>query len=382
MCPTGSRPASPSKDAGADKDAAPCKQECPCAKITAINIVSVEFVSDHNLLKNYNTDWKSGGVRFPKPEWTPAAQFPVSHSMDKQVEIKLTIEVLPANACPETGKIRGEAPDGLVFEEASHTFSPGKQTISLKSAQKLPKKVNVMDFRIAWTTTGTSVSISPSATVNKMYVTYDTPYNDTPFENDVTEKRLAWVCGLCKGDTNGHDSVKKIHDSTGTYDLSSSTPSPHWKIAGGAHAQCMDLSNFYMLAAEMLGLRTGVIVYLFPQIGKTTKESTNSSDSQRRPVSSSHAASTTHNSFNPNEKIALLDFSQGWNNYEACFKFTHPDSTGTSKTRYYAGGADIYDSKEEVMKAVCQRTEWVWQSSQNGWSNCKDPGPSPAEVWK
>jgi hypothetical protein len=376
-----SAPPSAGSDAGqpCDGSVQPCPS--PCQPITKIELVSVQFTSDHDLLKKYDADWKDGGSRYPKPEWTSATHHPVSHTMDQQVEIKIVVEVQPANACPETGKIRGEAPDGLVFEQASWTFSAGKQTIVLKSDKKLPKKVNAMEFRIKWSTTGTSVPISPAETANKMYITYDTPYNDTPFGNEVTEKRLAWVCGLCAGDSNGHDSVKKIHDSTGTYDLSSSTPSPHWNIAGGAHAQCMDLSKFYWLATELLGLRAGIVVYLFPRIGKATTESTNPSDVQRRSVAATHPASTPHKALNPNEEILLVDFSGGWNNFEACFKFTHPDSSGTAKTRYYAGGAGIYDTKEAVMKAVCQRTEWTWEGSPGGWSICTSPGPSPAEKW-
>ena len=59
---------------------------------------------------------------------------------------------------------------------------------------------------------------------------------------------------LCTGHKNGHKSVKEIHDSTSSFDLTASVVSQYWKIAGGTGAQCMDLSKFYMLATEMLGL--------------------------------------------------------------------------------------------------------------------------------
>jgi hypothetical protein len=355
---------------------------CPCKPITSIKLVSLTFKSDHNLLKDYTTDWNDGGLRFPKPEWTPGTQHPVSHNMDKQVSVEVEIEVAPANACPETGTLRGEGPDGMVFEKKGVAFNSGRFKVSLTSDKNLAKKVRAFDFEIKWSTKGTSVPISPSTTKNKMFVTYDTPYNDTAYNNGVTLKRMEWVCTKCSGDSNGHASVKKIHDSTSVFDLSASTPSPHWKIAGGAHAQCMDLAKFYMLATEMLGLRTGQVVYLYPKVGKTTKESTSGSDNERRSVSSSgHPSSTTHNAFNPNEEILLVDQNGGWNNYEACYKFTHPDTTGASKTRYYAGGADDYDTAQQVMKAVCKQTEWTFEGTGGGWSICKTPGPSPVDVW-
>lgn len=359
---------------------------CPCKPITSIELLSVEFVSDHNLLTDYNADFGSGGARFPKPEWTPAAQHPVSHSMDKAVEVKVTFEVKPADACPETGTLRGTGPDGLVFEKTGHSFSAGQHTVSLTSGTKLPKKVQVLDFKITWEAVGVSVSsFSPASSSNRMFVTYDTPYNDTGLNNEVTLKRMEWVCNLCNGDTNGHDSVKKIHDSTGSFDLSASIPANHWDIADGTTAQCMDLSKFYMLATEMLGLRTGKVVFLYPTPGKGTKESTSGSDNERRAVSSSTPAHTgsskSHKDHNPNEEIVLVDFNGGWNNFEACYKFTHPDSSGTSKTRYYAGGADIYDTAPEVMSSVCQVTHWTFEGSGGGWSICTSPGPSPVDLW-
>lgn len=369
----------------AKKPSYPCEPcEKKCKPITSIKIISLEFLSDHKLLKDYFKNWDDGGTRYAKPEWTSAHQYPVSHNMDKEVEVKIELEVLPSDACPETGDLKGEGPNGLLFEQKGFVFSAGKHTLSLKSDKKLEKKVKILDFKIAWKTAGVSVAVTPASTSNKMYVTYDTPYNDTPFDNAVTEKRLEWVCNLCNGDTNGHESVKKIHDSTGTFDLSASIPLQRWEIAGGQSAQCMDLSKFYMLATEMLGLRTGEVVYLYPQPGKKTKESTSGSENERRSISGStpaHASATTHNKLNPNEEILLVDMSKGWNNFEACYKFTHPDTTGSMKTRYYAGGASIYDTPQEVMESVCSETHWTFESSLGGWSICTTPGPSPVDVW-
>src|SRR6185369_9938638 len=70
------------------KPGSPCI-DCPCKPIASITILSVDFKSDHALLKDYDTDWNDGGARFPDPEWTAAAQHPISHTMDKEVQIEV-----------------------------------------------------------------------------------------------------------------------------------------------------------------------------------------------------------------------------------------------------------------------------------------------------
>src|ERR1035441_3750298 len=188
-----STPKKPSSDAGADSGTDACTQNCPCVPITAINIVSVEFVSDDRLLKDYTTDWQDGGTTISKPGWTPAAQFPATHTMDKPVQVKVTIEVLTKNACPETGDLRGEGPNGIVFEKKGDSFAAGQHTVTLNSTGgKVPKAVQKLAFTVNWTTKGTSVPISPSTTSSTMYVTYD-----KPFGSDVTLKRMDWAVEKC-----------------------------------------------------------------------------------------------------------------------------------------------------------------------------------------
>lgn len=390
----GCTPSDPDQGTNAAQPCDSTVQTCPfqCKPIISIAISAVKFLSDHDVLKKYDADWSDAGARYPKPEWTPARQHPVSHSMKKKVRIEVSIEVQPADACPETGTLKAEGPLGhsaavskaMVFEKTGVSFKPGMGPITLESDLELEHKVRKFDFTLTWSTAGTSVAITPATTANRMYVTYDTPYNDTPHNNAVTEKRLAWVCGLCDGDTNGHASVKKIHDSTGTFDLSASIPPNHWEIAGGRTAQCMDLSKFYMLATELLGLRKGEVLYLYPQPGKTTKETSSGADCEVRTVAGStpaHPAVTTHNRLNPKEELLLVDGNGGWNNFEACYKFTHPDTTGAMTSKYYAGGADIYDTKEDVMRSVCSKTHWTFESAPGGWDICKAPGPSPVDTW-
>src|SRR5260370_39822175 len=123
----------PSNPDGSPDDANPTDcvtGTCPCQPITSITILKIEYTSDHKLLQDYTTDWRNGGKVFPKPDWTAARQNPISHSMDKFVEITLTIEVKPPNACPETGTIHGVGLDKILFEKKGHTFTGGVTTIT------------------------------------------------------------------------------------------------------------------------------------------------------------------------------------------------------------------------------------------------------------
>jgi hypothetical protein len=178
--------------------------------------VSLTFHSDHNLLKDYTTDWKDGGSRFAKPEWTPANQYPITHSLDEPVTVDLELEVSPPDACPETGTLRGEGPEGLVFEKSGLVFKPGRMKVAaLASDRKLEKKVQKLDFRVGWSTTGTSATLS-AQTANVAYITIDTPRDPGASAHGVTLKRMDKAVSLVApmGTTNPqtivHELMKKL----------------------------------------------------------------------------------------------------------------------------------------------------------------------------
>jgi hypothetical protein len=365
-------------------------QPCPCVPIKTLSVQSLAFVGDHGVLTDYRKDFKAGGKKFPKPEfdWDRKDDHPVpvSYSMGQTIVVLLTFEVEPANACPEIGDIVGQGPEGISFRYTNHTFTPGINKVTIKAEKPLERKVQVLDFEVLWQAKGISAKFDFFAdfTKNTVYVTYDTPYNDTGLDNEVTENRLRWVCNLTNGDSNGHDSLRKIHDFPG-FALGATTPDPHWLIATGRlQCECVDLAKFYMLSAEMLGLRTGEVVYLYPKLFKGTKESSNPQDMDTRAVKTSVPPHGEYQSHGNTEFLMFVDTHGGWNRYEACYKFTHPDKAGKMLTRYYAGGAGVYDTKEAVMKDVCKETQWIWEvpRSKDPVRICKNPGPYPAEKWK
>jgi hypothetical protein len=207
-------------------------QPCPCVPMQSMRVTALEYVNDHGVLTNYQTDFKSGGQKYPKPEWTSSHAYPVSYSMDQYIELYLTVEVKPANACPEVGTLTGKTKGGLLFEAKNWTFRPGVNKIFMIAHTALQHEIQSGEFEVHWEVSGTSARLADT-TSNMMYVTYDTPYNDTKdtkfeptdepsnhqdneitekrLDNEVTEPRLKWICTLTKGDTNGHDSLQKVH---------------------------------------------------------------------------------------------------------------------------------------------------------------------------
>jgi hypothetical protein len=381
-------PATPKAGGGGPANCA--VQDCPsCVKMTKLYVVAMEFANDHGLLHDYDKDFKPSGRKYRKPEWDgdPSTAKPVSYSMGDYIQVWLTFRVEPPNACPETGGIKGHGPQGIIFEVSNYTFVPGINKVLVPAKKALPAVVQILDFEVIWSSVGVSAKFDffTDFTKNPVYVTYAKPYADKRWNNTVTIKRLHWLCTLCKGDTNGHDSVKKIHGASGKYAVGAPIPKSHWEVAGGTRCECVDLSIFYLLASQMLGLRTGELVFLYPLPGKATRESTSSWDRHSRMVLGTEHTER-HGKHSDTEQLLMIDGSGGWNQYEACFKFTHPES-GTMKTRFYAGGAGVHDTAQQVMKSVCQKTEWTYATTppndagQSGERICKDPGPSPVEVW-
>jgi len=109
-------------------------------KITNIRIVSLEFLADHNMLKDNETDWKNTGALYAVPDWdvTKAEPNPISFSMTERCKVKVTVEATPADAPPEKGALAGYYKDGpLLFPEKNVTFTPNKKNELIMEANDL-----------------------------------------------------------------------------------------------------------------------------------------------------------------------------------------------------------------------------------------------------
>ena len=381
-------------------------QPCPlqCKPISAITLLSMTFKSDHDLLKDYTTDWKDGGARFIKPEWTPAKHDPITHSMDKQVSVELELNVEPANACVEVGDVKGAGPDGMVFQELGVSFKPGTMTVTVTSGQKLRKKIQKLPFAVSWSTTGTSAALSAN-TSDDMFVTIDVPRDSGEEAHGVTLKRMAKAVDLVgpMGTTNPHTIVQKLMTILKYYVLSADPKVPskfshpnYYNSDGGAwpmadflssYGECQAIVRFVRKIITQLGAPgIGVMVYVYADPAKPN-------DALEDPEGASSPALWHHIGYSLVDKpVTKADVgrryppshtkmpdgsvSMGFNAYEACLKFTAMDgpegASGDLKTYYYPGGTG--GSRTESLDRVLKGSFNALVEFAEAWyPNDKDP---------
>ena len=373
-------PTSPTSGSAPGQPCNGAAQSCPCKPITNITVKSVEFFTDHRLLKDNAANWKDTGNLYPRPHWTPAIHRPVSHSMDKQVELRLVIEVQPPEACPEEGTLEGEGPVNLAFQPVDVAFRPGLNTVSVTSSTKIPKVVQKLNFAVNWLAKAKSAEFN-SSTASYCLVTIDTPINEGIQEDGVTLKRMDKAIDLVQptGSIDPHTIVAALMKKFPFYTLERNPAVPlsynhpryynseggAWPMADniGAYGECQAIVRFVRGVIKQLGCpgtTETVVIWTDPDnnAGATV-------------IESAYGGATLHNKSktvggktwypalaarDPQTVGTVFPPGSMMNMYEACLKFTH---NGVMK--YYGGGAGVYDTKEEVIKAFYAL---VWYSKE------------------
>lgn len=361
------------------------KEKCPCQPISGVEVISVDYLSDHDLLKDEKAKWTDSGVSYPKPEWLKgrAQQSPVSHTMEKPVKLKVTLKVKPDNACPETGDLECTGPNGLNFKLTGITYKPGENKFDIQSSGNLLKKVQKLNFNLNWKAKPTSGTFS-STTQNELFETIDTPIDEGKQEDGATYKRMAKAVGLvgATGSTDPHTIVAALMKKFPAYTLEVDPAVPaiynhptYFNTSfGGAWAmadyvaetgECQAIVRFVRGVIKQVGCPGDakvMMVWSDPNVnnGNTVIEQEMGAGlaSVEKMVSGkkwyaalADSPVSVGKTYSMDEKDA--DYV-GMNNFEACLKFTH---NGVSK--YYGGGAGVYDTKEQVIHAF---TALVWYS--------------------
>jgi len=333
------------------------------------------------LLKDYDTDWDDGGTHFPKPEWTPAKQHPISHTMDQPVKIKVIVEVMPTDACPETGTLRGEGPAGLIFEKSGVSFKPGKNPpieLVSDSLHKVEKKIHELTFQISWKTLGTSVAITPSITANTMFVTMGVP--TTPRQPGVTLKRMRHAVKATGGASSldPHKIVKHVMGTWSEFNLAQVYDN-EWELADDKRfpvghpkagllvgADCQTIVRHTESVIRMVGCPgKAEFIVVWAKVPTPTKGEENLAY-----VPNMSDPKQWYNSHRPSRadralwRATLVDGNGGQNRYEACLRFTYPEaSTSVSDKKYYAGGVGALNDVDEVIKVF---TTMSWRDESTG----------------
>lgn len=393
--------AKPNAPVDASKSGCPTKKKGP-KKIQYIMLKSISFLSDHNVIKNNETDYRNSGNPYPRKHWTPDKNWPVSHTSNKPVEMELEYEVGPSGAVSETGTLICRDDRGDVwFTQENVKFSPGKAKLKLKS-NGWDKFIEEGQYQLNWSIENMEVGTSPSATHHNVAFTVDTPQGysgDT--EPGVTARRVFMSARLVgpMNTVDSHSVVQNLMTILGSYVLMASPDVPakfghptYFKTVagrltpnneGGAwpmmdylekYGECQAIVRFTGNVIKQLGLPGDMeMVFVFA-----------------RPENPLVAAEDKAGGLGLYQGYALVDekvklnevyppshsempgggSSPGFNNYEACLKFTD-----NSKTKYYGGGTQgaAHDTAKEVLLSfhALVKVEPAW------YPNDKDPKKVP-----
>ena len=118
------------------------------ARVSAVQVESLEFESDHGFLKDCTgrSGWQNAGNPCRDPEWTPRVHVPVSHTMGGRVKVRLRL----AENVAAVQAIHGAGPLGMTFQAPSVNLQPGSPEIELTSDSQLEKKIQKLEFPIRW----------------------------------------------------------------------------------------------------------------------------------------------------------------------------------------------------------------------------------------
>ncbi|MFN7935041.1 MAG: hypothetical protein U0R19_17055 [Bryobacteraceae bacterium] len=371
----GNRPAHRKPNADPTNPVQPCPK-----RLEWIRLITLEYTSDHRLIKDEESLWTNTGDLYPLPHWEEGLDeaYPITHNMDEKVELALTFEAGPDGACAESGEIAGTGPDGIQFT-ANATFAPGLITVPLKSSRKLPRKVTAYYLTTDWTVTTPPASYS-GTTGGWCYLTMDDPREEDRPEDGVTRKRMAKAVELVEeaASLQPHSIVRYLMRLFPFYTLKRDPVVPTelkhpsyfnpkgaaWNMAdyldlGG---ECQAIVRFVrgiLLQVGCPGKAEAVVVWADPNVENGAKA-----------LEAPHGTLTLHGRRKQvngvNWFISLADRDPvsvgtkftpddiGMNTFEACLRFTH---AGVRK--YYGGGAGVYDSHDEVIQAFYAL---VWHS--------------------
>ncbi|WP_437735521.1 hypothetical protein [Sorangium sp. So ce1335] len=347
----------------------------------SVALKSIEFRSDHGLLKDCKGEsgWKNAGDPCPQPEWTPRHAAPLSISMGRHLVIRIGLESTNgAGAAPTS--IRAAGPAGLSFE--SRSLAAGGGPLDLASSRTIARRIQKFHLDLSWSAGG-GAAVSPSRTSNAVYVTMGRPLTDRQHvwqEDGVTLKRMdravSWIEPL-----NTLDPHEIVYGLLSRFPIYTLKPSPrvprryhhptYLNDEGGAWAmsdyveetgECQAIVRLVRGMLRQLGIpgRTRmIVVWGDPNVegGRRTL----SADLEQHPWAGLDVTRTVGDRV---WRAALVDgpveegrtypashtrmpdgtLSPGLNRYEACLEFSHG-----GRTRYYAGGAGVFDSLEPIL---------------------------------
>ena len=360
----------------------PCTSIAPCPiaagkKITFVEITSIQFISDHKLMLDNESDYKATGKTYPPVQWTPSNRYPISHSTDQSIVADVTFNIGPVGADTETVNIVCIVDGNEWFRKDGVTLSPGTVKLRFTAPKFTAPFLLFQTLSFQWKLEKYAASITPGLTQHEIAFTAGTPvaFSGDAYAGDaITYKRISKALLLLQGQktTNADALVKYLMTMLGTYTLSPSPSVPgqylhptYFNGEGGAWpmmdylsemGECQAIVRFVGDVIKQVGLAGTIeMVYVFanPSAPRVAVENTTGNKYYGYALVDQPVILDT---------VYPPDGSVGFNNFEACLKFT---DKGTPK--YYGGGTSGHaaSSKQEILRAFAAFVEITSGSYKN-----------------
>lgn len=343
---------------------------------------SLDFVSDHAVMRDNSKDWSNEGKAFPQPDWAISKEgktrsSSISHTMGRQMEIDLRFDVWPATAEAATATITGKGSSPFLDFDVTKTMGGGiGKTQHMASPNKLPDEVAAypdqsIDWRIKWGSWEHPIGTTGPFDI---YATVDKPVKP----GAVTTNRMAKAVEMVSvaPTLDPHDVAKDVMSTWAEFNLDVKYPDNEWDLAADMEtgAQCIDIVRFVQSVLGTVGLSAigeAVIIWARPTAPTTGVET---------PWGSPGGMSSgLFPGFpgQPTWRATLIDGDFRPNRYEAALKLTHG-----GKTKYYPGGVNaVFDSPDDVL-TVFNCLSWFRVTGPDRYEITNVPGDYQAGLCK
>ena len=379
-----------------------------------VKVVTLEFVSDHKMMKDQTVVWDDSGLLYAKPEfiWGARRANPISHSHDMQIAVAIEVELEPPSVPPQDYIVTGKATWRSANKSYSMTFQSnanlkgGKQKIEVRSRQKLPLGANVLDGEIDWSleapfpagSTGPAWGLKASWTFqHKIFVTLGKPIvvaGQTPGSREgtyrewgITQKRMAAAIEWIPPDTTDPHYIAEMLKSKVRYTLVPDPSVPaqfdhplYWNLLTGAwpvfeyhdhRAHCQAIIRLVIAMMRIAGVQAtyrfivvweeptgvpGVTAGIQSSTVTEANETTLGLNTKRTVGREIHEAALIAGRVRQGATYSMTNPGHPQpNKYEACLELS--DATGT--TKYYGGGSGTWATEAEAVTKSFWGLAWI-----------------------
>jgi hypothetical protein len=331
--------------------------------VVHVEVKSVTFTSDHQVLMNYHGNFEeSGGPLYAPRGWIKGgANNPVSHTQNKKVTVDL---VLCANPSGLSLEVKGVAGAGLNFPSKRFTSTGADQTISMTASDPLPNTDRIREESISWLIKPSDgpTFLADTSGPHRLYVTVGSPGSGP------TYTRMDFVCSeakTCPGTSACADAIwnavaAKTHFNPGGGQWDDWHLLDAWRWNTFQGGDCDNQARCMASAVGMLGIQPAAVAF----VCASTNAGTGNCLTQDTRICPIHGA----------EKL-LLDFPSTYlNEYEGCCRTAGSFYAITPKKK----AADDYQMLRALgAEGVTQH--WCMPNPFNlyGYVECSRPGSEP-----